>query len=65
MIAKRAGPPPKKDDRRAANTTVHLEGNKGDWNSPNNTTKKQATEGSSVSEQLSLRAVRLRFRGGR
>jgi hypothetical protein len=31
------GPPPKKDDRRAANTTVHLE-DKGKWNGQKNST---------------------------
>ena len=41
------GPPPKKDDRRAANTTVHLE-DKGKWNSQNDSTPNQLTKGLSA-----------------
>jgi hypothetical protein len=44
------GPPPKKDDRRAANTTVHLE-DKGKWNSPENSTPDQPTKGLSAAER--------------
>jgi hypothetical protein len=44
------GPPPKKDDRRAANTTVHLE-NKGKWNGQENTTGNQSAKGLSAAER--------------
>jgi hypothetical protein len=46
----RTGPPPKKDDRRAANTTVHLE-DKGKWNSPENSTAVNLAKGLSASER--------------
>jgi len=60
----RTGPPPKKDDRRAANTTVHLE-DKGDWNNLNNTTNKQTAKASSASKHLSVTALRSIFWEGR
>jgi len=44
------GPPPKKDDRRAANTTVHLE-DKGKWNCPNNSIPHQLTKGLTAAER--------------
>ena len=46
----RTGPPPKKDDRRAANTTVHLE-DKGKWNGPENSTAVNLAKGLSASER--------------
>lgn len=44
------GPPPKKEDRRAANTTVHLE-DKGKWNRQKNSTSDQRTKGLTAAER--------------
>jgi hypothetical protein len=48
--APREGPPPKKDARRAANTTVHLE-DKGKWNGQKNSTTNVLTKGLSAAQR--------------